>query len=312
MPIALVTNPASGRNRRDADLRGRLRAVLGPDALDLAPTDANGWPDVASTLLAEGIDRVAVSGGDGTLHCLLSALAEQAPAERWPAVALMRAGTMNTLAANLKVTGRPERLAAALTTSVPTSVPCLRAGSRVGFLFGVGVPVAFLRTYYAGSTGPVGAAWLLARVVAGLPVRSRLTRDLRKRTEARVTLDGAAWGSASWVGIGAGTVPSLGLGFQTCPHTPRTGQLEAYGFGGTPWGVAALLPAMLRGRALSGDRVEQALGRVLEIEGDGPLPYMIDGDLYEGGSTLRVTVEGDVRFLRPAAARALPEPACPP
>ena len=309
MPIALVTNAASGRNRRDPDLRARLHVVLGSSAIDLAPADAGGWSEVAKALLSEGVDRVAVSGGDGTLHCLLSALAGEASSERWPAVALMRAGTMNTLAANLRVSGRPEVLAATVATAVPVSVPFLRVGSRVGFLFGVGVPVTFLRMYYAGKTGPLGAAWLLARVVAGLPVRSRLTRDLRERTEARVSIDGAPWGSTSWVGVGAGTVPSLGLGFQTCPHTPRAGHLEAYGFGGTPWSVATTLPAMLRGRAISGERVEQSLGRELKIEADGPLPYMIDGDLYPGESTLRVTVGGEVRFLRPAAARALPEPA---
>ncbi len=297
MRLALVTNPFARKNRRDPDLRARLLAGLGPGALDLAPEGDDGWHEVARRLLDENIDAVGVSGGDGTMHCLLTALAKRSPDSDWPAIAVLRCGTMNTLAANLGVRGRPEVLAARMRDSHPVEVPCLKVGEHVGFLFGVGLAVSYLQAYYAGTPGPIGGAWLVARVVAGLPFQTRLVREIVRLQNFRVEVDGQPWQVESWRALGAGTVPSLGLGFQTCPNTPTPGRLEAYGFGGVGWSVVRNMHRMRLGLDLIGSNAPQALAQRVVIEADEDMPYMVDGDLFEGGRRLEVTDAGSVRFL---------------
>jgi diacylglycerol kinase family enzyme len=300
---ALITNPFSGRNRRDPSLRSRLLAAMGAGTLDLAPEGPEGWPAVAAELLEQGIETVGVSGGDGTTHCLLTALAKQAPSEEWPKVALLRAGTMNTLAANLGIRGRPTELAAGIGDAHAVPVPCLDVDGQVGFLFGVGVPVSFLEAYYDGPTGPVGGAWLLAKAVAGFPFGTKLVRSIIQPHALRVEIDGERWPIEQWRAVGASTVPSLGLGFQVCAHTPAAGRLEAYGFGGTGWAMIRNLPRMKLGMALAGPLAPQALGQSVVIEGDRDLAFMVDGDLFRGGRRLEVRVGGTVQLLRPADAR---------
>lgn len=294
MRLALVTNPHSRGNRRDPGLRARLLAAMAEGTLDLSGED--GWAPVAQALVDGGVERVGISGGDGTLHCLLTALARMAPPERWPAVGLLRTGTMNTLAANLGVRGRPLALAAGLGAGALRPVPVISVEDRVGVLFGVGVQVSFLEEYYKGLLGPVGGAWLLARVVGGALVSSPLARRLVALHRFRVEVDGVPWEQPGWRGVGASTLPSLGLGFQTCPNTPAEGRMEAYGFA-TAGGIVRNLPRMRFGLDFVGAGVEQSLATSLVIEGDEPLAYMVDGDLHRGGRRLEVSVTGPVRFV---------------
>ena len=245
------------------------------------------------------MERVALSGGDGSLHCLLSALLAHAPPERWPAVALLRTGTMNTLASNLGLRGRPTDLAAAVATAEPVPVPFLQVGAHAGFLFGVGVHVAFLEEYYRGRTGPLGAGLLLGRVAAGLVTGSAMARGMLRTTPAIVELDGARWPERDWHGIGAGTLPSVGLGFRPCPDTPTAGRLQAYGFGGSPFTILGNLPRIRLAKPLRGHGVQQALGRALTVTGEEPVGYMLDGDLHRGDTSITVEVGGEVRLLQP-------------
>ncbi len=110
---------------------------------------------------------------------------------------------------------------------------------------------------------------------------------------------------AGWRAVGANTVPSLGLGFQVCPHTPTPERLEVYGFGGIGWSIVRNLPRIRMGLGLRGANALQGVAEGLVIEGDEDIAYMIDGDLFEGGRRLEVRVGGPVRFLRPAGTRGL-------
>jgi diacylglycerol kinase family enzyme len=298
--VALVTNPGSRRNRADPGLRSRLLDALGPGAIDLVPDGLAGWGPIAARILEDGIQRVAISGGDGSVHCLLTALGALAPAERWPAIGLLRAGTMNTLARNLGVRGRPEAIAARLATAPVVAVPCLRVGPHVGFLFGVGVSVAFLRLYYQGRRGALGAAALLLRLALGLPFGAAITRSVTRVTRLRASLDGALWSSEAWVTVGAQTVADLGLGFLTCPAMPREGALQAYGLPSSPWITLLAVVRSFFGRGMVGRDVEQAVGLRLALRSPQPFDYMVDGELHRCEGELDVQVGGAVRFLVPS------------
>ena len=92
---------------------------------------------------------------------------------------------------------------------------CLRIGGKVGFLFGSGLPANFLAEYYgSGEYGPARAAWLLMRAFFSALWQGPFIRKLFKRFEGSVRVDGKLLEQNAFVGLMAGTVREVGLGFK--------------------------------------------------------------------------------------------------
>lgn len=96
--IALLTNPTSGRGRgaRVVDgVRARL-ADAGYAVRDLRGSDADEALDLARECVADGLETLAVVGGDGMVHLAVQALAGSATR-----LGVIPAGTGNDVARNL-------------------------------------------------------------------------------------------------------------------------------------------------------------------------------------------------------------------
>jgi len=98
--IALLTNPTSGKGRG-----GRVGSVVVPrlrdagfDVRELAGRDADEALDLARSCVADGVETLAVIGGDGMVH-----LAVQALAGSETRLGIVPAGTGNDVARNLDV-----------------------------------------------------------------------------------------------------------------------------------------------------------------------------------------------------------------
>src|SRR4029077_4419067 len=128
------------------------------------------------------IDVLAISGGDGTNHVTLTGFLDVYSGAVMPRVALLRGGTMNTVANSVGVGhGRPEGLLARLVREdakrgavelenveryVMRVAPRQGGKNDFGFLFGTGVMRGFLAEYYrGGQPSPLAALTTLARAV---------------------------------------------------------------------------------------------------------------------------------------------------
>ena len=104
---------------------------------------------------------LAIDGGDGTLHRTLTAVVRTWKDRPLPIIAVLAGGTMNVVAASLRLGSRPERSLAQLVAQLraghtPATVQrrCLRVQDTYGFVFGNGLMANFLEEYYArGGTG---------------------------------------------------------------------------------------------------------------------------------------------------------------
>lgn len=109
MRLGIVVNPRA-RGAKDPRLPDRLQG-LGERAGVACQTVTTARPeDLPETVAGLGeLDVLGVCGGDGTLMATLSALVA-ATAGALPALLLLPAGTMNTVAKNLGLPPRPEAL----------------------------------------------------------------------------------------------------------------------------------------------------------------------------------------------------------
>lgn len=228
-----------------------------------------------------------------------------------PPIALLRGGTMNTVASGIGVKGTPAALLGALVARYHSGEPfgwvernllCVPGPQpQYGFLFGNGLISNFLEAYYEGSEpSPQKAAWILARGVASALVGGALIRRLMRPVELEVEVDGTAWAPAPYLCVGAGTVDDIGLGFRPfyqAPHHP--GNIHAVGFACTPMALIGQLANIWFARATQAEGIRDAVTRRLVMRGNGPIPFMIDGDFYAGVQTLTVEVGPRVRLLVP-------------
>ena len=182
---------------------------------------------------------------------------------------------------------------------------CLRIGDELGFLFGSGLLANFLTEYYAPSGyGPARAAWLLLRGFFSAMWGGPFVRKLFKRFEGSVRVDGALLERTAYVGLLAGTVREVGLGFKLVHRADddpeRFGVLAIHG---PPLSLARDLWAVQRGRGVSAQRAFSTVASSMDVHStDGAMAYTIDGDLYRTQKPVAISLGPPIVFLKPPSA----------
>ncbi len=128
--LLFIYNPHAGRGQVRGKLAGVLNAFTRAGCLCTAyPTQGPGDAAHAAKELSAGYDRLAVCGGDGTLHEVVTGLMELPESAR-PPIGYLPAGTTNDYARNLNLPKSFEDMAALAATGEPRAVDIGRLGSH--------------------------------------------------------------------------------------------------------------------------------------------------------------------------------------
>ncbi len=106
--LGVLSNPNSGGNRKGL---ATVNRVLQHQA-DALHREAVTVPDTAAALdefMRDGVDLVAINGGDGTIQTVLTALIDRKPYEQIPLLAILRAGTDSIIARDIGIKGSRDR-----------------------------------------------------------------------------------------------------------------------------------------------------------------------------------------------------------
>jgi diacylglycerol kinase family enzyme len=309
--IGIVNNPRSRRNRRQPAIAGRLRRLVDGDGEVADAATLGELAEALERFRAARIDVLAVNGGDGTGHVVLSALASAWDGARLPKLLLLRGGAMNTVAHGMHVSGGPEAILAHFLQrrragAAPRTVErdLLRVSGpgvspRLGFIFGTGAVVEFLDAYYGtGRPSPATAAALVVRAVASAVRRGPFAARLTAKEPLRVLADGEEWPEDRFLSVIAATVPEIGFGFR--PFHRFDEQPGFFHAIGVTCGIGALvprLPAIRRGKPWPRTIAIDAVARDLSLEAAGPVRFTIDGDLYATEGTARVETGPPVEII---------------
>ncbi len=308
--IGVVLNANAGGFRRNPARVEALRSALGARGNFAATRSPDELADAARAFERDGVTVLAIAGGDGSASVTLSTFAQTLGEDALPPVALLRGGTMNTVANGLGLPrGRPPKMLAALLRRLDDGAPLtahrhstLRVGDRFGFLFGTGVVSGFLREYYAGGDPtPVHAASVLARGVASAVVGGPMIRRLAAPCRAAVRFDdGEAWPVRDYLTVAAGTVDQIGLGFRPFLRcAERDGAFHLLGIHATALGFALELPRVRLARPMRPGRAFEKVTShaTITFEG-GSGHYMLDGELFETTAPLTLRAGPAVSIVR--------------
>ena len=312
--IGVVVNLNAAHHRRNGFATGLARALRGRGILEESRNERD-LEAIAERFKREGVSVLAISGGDGTAGSTLTAFRAVWGESPLPDVALLRGGTMNTVANGIGVPRRsPERILDAFTGAARNGETVAReratidAAGRLGFLFGTGVFAAFLGEYYARGNGAPTvwtAAHTLAVIAASVVVRGPLARRVVAQERIDLAVNGHGWecpSPAGYTTIAAGTVAQAGLGFR--PFRRADERVDAFhllAIHSTAAATLRVLPRVHRGEEIPPSAARDELATEARLQSrSGPLRYMLDGELCVSEGPLVLRAGPAVRVLRPA------------
>jgi len=318
--IGVVVNPRSRKNQRDPKAASRLAQTLGDDGVVREARSREELHAIAEDFKRLGIDVLGISGGDGTNHVTITGFLDVYGDTALPPLALLRGGTMNTVANALGVPrdGRgPEGLLERLKRDYAgrASQPIRGVERHVlrvtpaaepergmyGFLFGTGVVAGFLGEYYrSAQPSPLTAAGTLFRAVGSTLVGGPMIKRMAAPFRGAVVLDdGTTWAEGPYLSVAAGTIDQIGLSFRPFHRAAeRPGTFHVLGIFAPPLQLVRELPRIWRAEAMRPGRAHEATPTSLVLRpSDGECRYMIDGDLHLSRGDLRVDIGPRVKIL---------------
>ena len=315
--IAMISNPRSGHNR--SQLAG-IAAALAPRAQvrHLVTESAAELPAICAELTAQPLELLAINGGDGTVAAVFATLLDTVPAQRWPLLALLPAGTANMTAGDVGIRGSlraalrrllrwidaPERTPGAVVERAVLRVEAGTGLRRHGMFLGAGLIMAGteyahralhargLRDDFSLGLGMVRSLWGIARGEA----------EFRRTQPLTLALDGGAAQHFDARILAVSTLQRLFLGIR--PFWGRESGLLALSLieSGAP-GLLRNFPGLLRGcpgpRATPEAGYHSHRASELRLSFDGACN--LDGEILQlsrADGPLRVSAVGPLQFLR--------------
>ncbi len=343
LQVGIVVNPHARRTGAPG-LPARLQAQCESHGVK-ATLAVTGSEAELSTALGgfarQGIDVLAVCGGDGTLVATVGAAISTYGA-RLPTLVILPGGTMNTVAANLGVRGRPEavlgRVLATLSAAGPKGLAAVprfvqdfmrvvtldeqplprsekeaagpagnEKGSRTrhGCIFSAAMGARYLLAY-SRHPGLGWAAWLGLRTVGSslIPGGGPFARWLFERTPAELTIDGEPADEPAFRLLLCATVPDVGLGMRV-PWRAGTvrGRFQIIASSLPITKNALQLGRMLRGQPLQGAPHLDRMAKEVRMRFATPQPLTLDGELF-WARTIELSLSPALEILIPSSTRS--------
>ncbi len=290
--IGIIHNPRSRQNAYNPERINKLCYILGDNGNSKTTRSAAELDECLREFKTNSIDVLGINGGDGCNHITLTKLIEIYAESNTPLpkIALLRGGTLNTVARAFKIKGRSENLLDSITKKYEAGIPfkttqtnLVKVNGKYSFIFGNGLIAKFLHTYYTtGTPSPAHGVMTLVRGVGSAALGTRLAKEWFAKSEARVTVDGKPLPITRFSSILAATIKDIGVGFKPfykASEVPDVFHILFYDC--SPMEFAVELPNIYMGRPMSKRLGQDALAKHVIIESEKPFHYTQDGEIYE-------------------------------
>lgn len=280
--VLVVINQRAGGVRREPSLAAKVRRLTGTSGEVVATADTREIDAALRRALMDGVDTVAICGGDGTAHSVLTSLARVYGERPWPRVALLAGGTVNNATRCLGFGGPvAERLEALMSSEMPRlhRTPLVAVDGRVGFTLGTQMPARVMDAYYDGRTGVAKCVWLTMRIAASALAGGPFGSKLFEPDSIDLEIDGRPSELHRATAIIASVVPALSVGIRVAYRAGEDGGFHFLATDSPPRDLALASGRLWAGLPTS-VMTEDTLARRVRLEFREPSPYMLDGDVF--------------------------------
>jgi len=258
--------------------------------------------DVAKEFKKEGINYIAPSGGDGTLHHVITSFMEVYN-KKLPPVLILKSGTMNNVATSIHLNGDGNSILQRAVSALKKgneytliTLNTLKIKNKYCFLFGNGITADFLDTYYSIGKSYVKLIRLITNTIVDAFANS--SSSLFKGFEGKIVCDSQALEYKKVLGILAGSVETIGMGFY--PLFRANEKADAFHVivcAMKPRDVVKQIVKLKKGVPIHHEQYFEATVKEISIYAEKPFVYTMDGDLYQSDGTLKVAIGSPVQFI---------------
>jgi len=313
--IAILLNGLARRRRNKPITDEQASQILHRDVTIYATGSLDELADAVTRILHDGTDLLAISGGDGTIHLMLTELINQAgELAKFPDFLILRGGTMNIASATLGTRRPPLMGLRALGIAMeleekksilipsktvrPLKVEGHGDRSLYGFVFAAGVPPRILQEYNKGDPSPARAANVTTTILLESFMRRHGDTSFLESVKAKIMLDGKPYGSEDYKVIVASPLPKLLLWFDLFDSS--MGHQENGFFclvnSMKTRTIARNFWTLSRGKYIGPGQVNSIFHK---IQTDRPTMFTMDGEVYEEDENDGLTITSGplLRFL---------------
>lgn len=307
--IGIIVNPHARKNRKNRRDPAKWMTKTAGELADVRQTAS---PDEVDEVAADFRDRqipmIGISGGDGTLHTVLSRLMRVYAPAAPPPLLILKGGTMDLVSRTMPLKGDGfailRRLVKRLIDKRDLIVherDTLQADGRWGFLFGAGAVTTFLEEVYAAKKGLRANLKVFSRALfesIKQPADARIFRTM----QADVRVDDRSVHFDSFQVLIAGTVENYGhlAGVEFRPLSralEKPGRFHTILTGMTPSDLVRNLGNIRRGQAIRHPMHFDGTAARVVVEATQPFAYTLDGDLYQSDGKLLLETGPTVRLV---------------
>lgn len=258
--------------------------------------------EVAKEFKNMKIEYIAPSGGDGTLHHVISQFSKVYN-KNIPPLLILKSGTMNNVATSIGLKGDAvsilQRAVKSLENNTMLTIikrNTLKIGSNYCFLFGNGLTADFLDRYYTIGKSYTKLIHLIYRTI--VEAFSNSQSDLFKGFSGTIICDGVMLPYENILGILGGTVETIGMGFYPLYRAnEKEDAFHVIVCAMRPIDLALRIIKLKNGIPIYNTKYYENTIKELEIQSEKPFMYTMDGDLYQSSGTLNVTIGIPVHFI---------------
>jgi len=295
--IGIIVNFNSRRNKKARRDPVTVFEEIGGENVIVKPTySLDDIYTAAREFKEAGVSYFATSGGDGTIHHVLSRFIHVYGEENVPPMLILRGGTMNNISRSIRLKGHGYDILKRAVQKIQNGKhldlhrrDTIRINDLYCFLFGNGITSDFLKELYDnGKTYTKIFHLIYMAVTEALGLRKQ--QRLLKGVDGAVTIDGNTLPYTHFLGILAGTVEDVGMGFSPLPEANRMeGYFHIIANGMKPSAAVRQIYRLKRGVPMNHAMNFDGLAREVQLEMYRPFTYTMDGDLYESDGILDVS-----------------------
>ena len=311
MELGIVLNPKSRYNKKNPNIAQAYREV-GKDIIDVVQTpDFQALRKTAKMFKKKKVPYLGISGGDGTIHQVITAFINEYAPNPIPPVLLLGDGTMNNIFHSLGMQGNGTKLLKRFVHGLETRRMTLHArdtiqiDDRYCFLFGCGLTSNFLvEVYRDGKKGYIQNIAVIQECVREV-IKSRFVKDkkflkLLRPLGAEIYTSGKRLPLDELLVVLAGTVEEIGYGIQPLSKAGRKkGHFHLIATDLEPQKILFHLGFIGAGRGdlINDPRYIDLIVKNLRIKAPAPFDYTMDGDMYKSDGDLRAKAGPEVMFV---------------
>lgn len=312
MELGIILNPLSRANIRHP---GRMHEYneIGKGVIEVKETASlSDLVKTARIFKKKKVPYLGISGGDGTIHQVITAFINEYYPDPIPPVLLLGDGTMNNIAHSLGIKGGGRSVLKRFMSNYENrrisliDKDTMRIDDRYCFLFGCGLTTNFLLEAYRGKKGYLKNIDVIRQCVHEV-VKANFVKD-KKAFKLIHPLDAAIYSEGKRLPLNdllvvlSGTVDQVGMGFRPLSRSSqKKGHFHLIATDMNPWRILLYIGLIGTGKGhfIRNKRYIDILSKNIRIKSPSPFEYTMDGDMYKCDGNLVVSAGPEVRFVIP-------------